>query len=129
MTTIRHPAHETGHDGAGLQIRLDETGSGADGSIAGELDVSTADVLRDAAEELKALHVQGHVVLDASGLNFVDVVGMTTLEHTADLVAACGGRLELVRCQHSVRTLARLLRSDAPLYHGDSAPAEHRGHR
>jgi len=79
----------------------------------GEVDLVTCDVLAAALDAAVRTRTAGHeLVLDLSGLDFIDVAGARILlRATADFRAA-GGRLVLERVQHPVARALRLLDID-----------------
>jgi anti-anti-sigma factor len=75
--------------------------------LSGELDMSDADAVRTALVE--AVRAGPTVVVDLSGLSFIDVAGMRALRDAHDAALACGCRLLLAAPQRCVRTLAALM--------------------
>lgn len=63
--------------------------------VAGEIDVSTADVLRDRLTELLDRD-RTDLVIDLRGVRFMDSTGLGLLVGTLKKVRLAGGRLQLV---------------------------------
>jgi anti-sigma B factor antagonist len=77
-------------------------------SLVGELDISTADALETLLSDLSAAGGPRRIVIDLSGLRFMDSTGLRLLV-TADLRLRDGGReLRLVRGPEPVHRVFRL---------------------
>ncbi|GAA3986019.1 hypothetical protein GCM10023085_80150 [Actinomadura viridis] len=96
---------------------LREEGGTALAAVRGEIDVQTADTLRD---RLAALHAAGHlvVVLDFTAVPFCDAAGLGALVAAHNRVAERGGRIRLVGVRPAQRRLLRItgLHRLFPLY-------------
>ena len=91
----------------------------------GEIDLTTAPALETALETLPVPPPPGPlVVLDLSGLDFCDVVGLNAMVRTARVLARRGARLALVAPPWSFMKLLQAARLDG---YFDVLPAE-RGH-
>jgi anti-sigma B factor antagonist len=81
----------------GTQLVIDELASDPNGSVVlrvvGELDISTANALREAVGP--RLAPGARIVLDLSGLAFCDSTGLSVLVGFHKRLVAGGGRLEL----------------------------------
>ena len=83
--------------GAASPMRLD---------LRGELDLAAAPMLR---EHVRGAGTRrGNVVVDLSGVDFIDIAGLCALTALANEAREQGWRLELHRPSLSVRRLARL---------------------
>ncbi|MFI6602381.1 STAS domain-containing protein [Nonomuraea sp. NPDC050536] len=76
-------------------------------SISGELDLATAQALRDIVLDALARH-ESTLVLDLSGVRFCDVVGLGVLRACAADAASSGGRLVLVGVPQQVRRVIEI---------------------
>ena len=90
--------------------------SGVTLSLAGELDLASADYLREhVATLLRAGSSPPHVIIDVAGLTFVDVAGVRALADAAARLAEVGGSLRLARASSQLTRLLRLLGLDTAL--------------
>ncbi|MCW2840149.1 MAG: anti-anti-sigma factor [Aeromicrobium sp.] len=79
-------------------------------SIAGEIDMASADALRD---QVAALDVaEGILVLDLAGVGFVDSSGLGALLGVKKQQEAAGGRLVLTRVSPAVARLLEITKLD-----------------
>jgi anti-anti-sigma factor len=93
--------------------------------IAGELDLATADALADRAAEA-VREVPGPVLLDLSGLEFLDARGARALD--ALLKSPPDGRMAAVRhCPLRVRRMLNSLRTPLDYLPAESGPARETG--
>lgn len=75
--------------------------------IVGEIDIYTAPALRERLSELKATGVT-HVVLDTSGVTFLDSSGLGVLVSAQKRLRGHGGTIALVAAQERIVQLFRL---------------------
>ncbi|MBW8486560.1 STAS domain-containing protein [Actinomadura parmotrematis] len=97
-------------DGGGPGLALDLVrvrGHAAALAVAGEIDLSTADALRD---RLIALHDAGHrrLVVDFAGVAFCDAAGLGALVAARNHVTGRGGDIRLARLRPAQERLVRL---------------------
>ena len=79
-------------------------------SLSGELDLATADRLRTRLQRVVAAEpAPASVVLDVSGLQFVDAAGIAVLLSAQRALAARGGRMSLRSPSRLVRRVVRVL--------------------
>lgn len=81
--------------------------------LRGELDLATVDKLRDAVKE--SLDGSRHLVLDLSGLAFIDSSGLRELYRATTASGRDGWRLELVGAQGDVLQTIRMSGMDRVL--------------
>ena len=94
--------------------------------VSGEVDLHTAPALRAALDQavVDAGRGPGAVVVDLSGVGFIDSTGLGELVAAHKALAAAGGRLSLVVDHERVRRLLRITGlEDAMAVHGDRASA------
>lgn len=72
-------------------------------TVAGEVDLTTAPLLRVRLTELAA--TGGPLVVDLSRVGFIDAAGLGALAHIASLATVYGGSLHVVTAQPRVRML------------------------
>ena len=97
-------------DTPSLRITADADGGTAVLKLAGELDVATADLLRERVRDLLGHGTDVHrLVLDLAGLEFLDVTGLGALLETRRKLAALGGTLALRRPRPMVLRMLSLL--------------------
>jgi anti-sigma B factor antagonist len=91
-------------------------------AVSGELDVATSPALE---REVLALLQEGvgEVVVDASGLDFIDASGIGVLVGAANLAREAGGQLVLRGTSEATRRLLDLLELNATLPAEESPPA------
>ena len=108
---------------AQLQISVEERSECASVTLAGELDMVAADRL---AQELLGLELrQTHeIVLDLSGLTFLDSHGLTALLDAADQSASLGCRLMLVEPPEPIMKVFRITLLDRRFEWTDTAERE-----
>ncbi|HUF32676.1 MAG TPA: STAS domain-containing protein [Acidimicrobiales bacterium] len=90
------------HDGFRIEVDVDADGGGVVLRLAGELDIATAPQLSAALAELRRVGVD-HVVVDLSGLAFLDVRGVGVLVDHHWQTVDRGGSLRLEGAQGPVR--------------------------
>lgn len=90
-----------------MEFRLDRRGTWAVLAVRGDLDLGTADEVRDAAHHA-AGGAASHLALDLAGVAFIDSSGLRTL---LELRTDAGGPT-LVAPSESVRTLLSLTMMD-----------------
>lgn len=78
-----------------VRVTSEDAGGRVVVTVSGEVDVSSADALRD---ELRLLVDEGHtdLVVDLSAVSFMDSTGLGVLVGTLKRVRLAGGRLDLV---------------------------------
>jgi anti-anti-sigma factor len=107
-------------DTPALRITAESDGSATVLRLAGELDLATADLLR---ERVRTLLGHGSVldtlVLDLAGLEFLDVTGLGALLEARRKLAATGGTLTLRRPRPMVVRMLTLLNLDEALHVDD----------
>lgn len=81
--------------------------------LSGELDLATVDKLRDAVKD--SLSGSRHLVLDLSGLAFIDSSGLRELYRATTASGRDGWRLELVGAQGDVLQTIRMSGMDRVL--------------
>ncbi|MET0930800.1 MAG: STAS domain-containing protein [Aeromicrobium sp.] len=79
-------------------------------SVAGEIDMHTADALRDRIVDLDVS--RGTLVLDLAGVGFVDSSGLGALLGIKKQQDAAGGRLVLSRLSPAVTRLIEITKMD-----------------
>ena len=80
-------------------------------SVAGEVDLSTSPPLREALEQAVA---QGpNVVVDLSGVTFLDSTGLGDLVRARESALSLGGHLQLVLTQPRIRRVLEITGLDA----------------
>ena len=91
----RSPWDVEGAKSVGLRVVSRDVGDQTVVEVAGEIDVATADTLR---ERLGTLIDRQHVdlVVDLRGVSFMDSTGLGLLVGTLKRVRTAGGRLQLV---------------------------------
>jgi anti-sigma B factor antagonist len=103
-------------DPSALRITADVEGSRPVLRLAGELDLATADLLR---ERVHALLGRGsevtELVLDVAGLEFLDVTGLGALLEVRRKLVASGGALILRRPRPMVLRMLDLLQLGSTL--------------
>jgi anti-anti-sigma factor len=104
-------------DPPALRITAESAGGATVLRLAGELDLATADLLR---ERVRTLLGHGSVldtlVLDLAGLDFLDVTGLGALLETRRKLAATGGTLTLRRPRPMVVRMLTLLNLEDALH-------------
>jgi anti-sigma B factor antagonist len=76
-------------------------------ALAGDLDIATGTVLRQAAGELLSPHLQA-VTLDLAGLDFVDVAGLRALVEVKKMTSEVQAAYRLQSVSHRARRVMRL---------------------
>ena len=90
-------------------------------SLRGELDLATSPLLREHLDEAVA---NGQaVVIDLSGLEFIDSSGLRTLVHAQQQLRASGGQLVLLHGPRAVRRVFEVSTLDRYFVWSDSANA------
>jgi anti-anti-sigma factor len=93
-----------------LRISADADGATAVLRLAGELDLATADVLRERVREVVGHDSQvRRLVFDLAGLEFMDVTGLGALLEARRKVTAVGGSVALQRPRPMVMRMLNLL--------------------
>jgi anti-sigma B factor antagonist len=104
-------------DPPALRITAETDGTTAVLRLAGELDLATADLLR---ERVRALLGPGNdvskLVLDLAGLEFLDVTGLGALLEARRKLAAVGATLTLRRPRPMVVRMLTLLELDQAMH-------------
>lgn len=77
----------------------------------GELDVATVGQLEPVLTGAALLHPR-RVVVDLTGLTFIDATGARILGNSALMLRAAGGQLELRAPNHAVQIVFRLVEMD-----------------
>jgi anti-anti-sigma factor len=95
-------------DEQNLSIRTAEEGGRTVLLVAGELDPHTAEELSAALEPLVSVSGPDEVVLDLSGIEFMDSSGLRAVLAANDAVRSRGGRLVLSKPSDSVRRLLEI---------------------
>jgi anti-anti-sigma factor len=99
-----------------LRISAAAEGSTAVLSLAGELDLATADVFREHVQELLGSKAEvRRLVLDLGGLEFLDVTGLGAVLETRRKLASNGGSVALRRPRPMVVRMLSLLDLDNAL--------------
>jgi anti-sigma B factor antagonist len=105
-----------------LEVLQDVTDGGTTVRLSGELDISTAAALERVLAELQAPDGPARIVMDLSGLRFMDSTGLRLLV-TADLRLRGQGReLALVPGPESVHRVFRLALLEERLTFVDGSP-------
>jgi anti-sigma B factor antagonist len=97
-----------------FNVTISERGGAVHVSLQGELDISTAPRLED---DLRRTEADGPAVilLDLSGLDFMDSTGLRLLINADNRAREAGRRLVLVRGNEMVQRVLRLTRLDERL--------------
>ncbi len=90
-----------------LAVMTSESPGAVRVTVRGELDLSTAERLEDALRVAEA-RADGHLVLDYSGLEFIDSTGLQVLLDADHRAAAAGRRLVVVLGRGEARRVAEL---------------------
>lgn len=93
-------------------------------SISGELDMMTAPALREELLALAQASTSPELVLDLSGVEFMDTSGLQPFIDAASAVRARGGRIRLVAVPPSVDRLIRALGLSDTFHVLDVAPSD-----
>ena len=101
--------------GPSLQVTSSRRGRTAVLVLAGELDIATAPRLRTSVSDVLAADPPQVLVLDLSGLAFVDATGISVLVAAQRAVTSRGGSLCVRSPSRLVRRLIRLLDLEAVL--------------
>jgi anti-sigma B factor antagonist len=103
-------------DAPALRITADAEDGTAVLELAGELDVATAELLRERIRDLLGHGTDVHrLVLDLAGLEFLDVTGLGALLEARRKLAALGGTLVLRRPRPMVLRMLSLLKLEDAL--------------
>jgi anti-sigma B factor antagonist len=97
-----------------LRTTVERSGRRTVVRASGELDLATAPVMRRALSEARALG-PGELVVELSGVTFVDATGLAALLSAAQSVRADGGDLCLSSPSRMLRRMLRLLDLEATL--------------
>ncbi|MEU4742585.1 anti-sigma factor antagonist [Actinosynnema sp. NPDC023658] len=87
-----------------LQVRSEVRGGWTVVAVSGELDADTVPVLSDSLEESTG----AHVVVDLSGVPFMDTTGLSLMLDWHRRLDGVGGQLRMASLQPSVHKLFRL---------------------
>jgi anti-sigma B factor antagonist len=93
-------------DGAGLEIEVRPDGQHVDIVVCGEVDLSTVEVLRDCLEALDGQWRR--VVVDLSGVPFMDSTGISEIVACRERVRAGGGSVALRDPTSNVRRVLEI---------------------
>ncbi|MEU7905696.1 STAS domain-containing protein [Actinoplanes sp. NPDC049118] len=77
-------------------------------AVAGEIDLSTADVLRAGLLRTLTRHVPHRIEVDLAGITFLDCSGITALIVVAEAAARIGCQLRITNPQPNVRRILDL---------------------
>lgn len=109
-----------------FEVTIEEHAGAVHVRLAGELDISTATRLEDSLQRAEA-EGPALLVIDLSGLDFMDSTGLRLLISADGRAREAGRRLVLVQGNEMVRRVLRLTRLDERLEivadPGDLAPA------
>jgi anti-sigma B factor antagonist len=92
--------------GLELQERVGETAITVE--LGGELDISTADRLQDTVARLCVAEGRSDLVIDLSGLAFIDSSGLAAMVYASRLCERYGCRLSVIRGPESVHEVFEL---------------------
>jgi anti-anti-sigma factor len=106
---------------AALDVRRVDHPLGVVLTLAGELDLATAPVLQERLDA--AMRAKATVVIDLSGLRFIDSSGLRLLVQAEQQLCDSGGQLVLVRGARAVHRLFELTRLDSHFEFSDSPDA------
>jgi anti-anti-sigma factor len=81
----------------GLDVTVEEMASGTVVSIAGDLDLASADAVDEALRSAEERASEGPIVLDMTELAFIDSIGLRTVLLAHRRAEATGAGLVLVR--------------------------------
>ena len=107
-------------DTPAVRIAMDETADGAWVRVSGEVDVQSADELRGHLRMAGDSHRR--VVLDLSGVTFLDSAGLGALVGAHRAITERGGTLEVAGAHGVVRQVITASRVDALLTLVDDGP-------
>ncbi|MGH2721712.1 MAG: STAS domain-containing protein [Actinomycetota bacterium] len=99
---------------AALHIRTGSIDDGVCLSLAGELDIATADSVKAALEGMQAAS-PGVLLIDLRGLVFMDSTGLQVVLQAARRAETHGGRLVLVRGRRPVQRVFELAQLESRL--------------
>ncbi|MBV9488010.1 MAG: STAS domain-containing protein [Frankiaceae bacterium] len=77
----------------------------------GDLDLGSADALRDLLDDLSASPTQ-HIVIDLCDVSFVDVMSLSVILGTADALRESGRQLAVEGASASIRRLCKVLNAE-----------------
>lgn len=95
-----------------LQSRLRETDSTCILELSGEIDLDSAPAFRSILSDAVSNN-PSHLVLNLSGVRYVDSSGFAAIMGTAKALRSAGGRISLVGCNDHVQRIVKLMRLDA----------------
>ena len=104
-----------------LRFQTTVTGDTVVVALTGELDVSGASLLDNELDRIASDHAADHVVLDLSGLDFMDSTGLRMMVLADERVRGEGRRLTLVRGRPDVHRVFEITRMTERLRFVDSA--------
>jgi len=97
-----------------FEVTIEERGSSVHAALRGELDISTATRLEESLARIEADQPE-LVVIDLSGLDFMDSTGLRLLISADQRARDAGRRLVLVQGNDMVQRVLRLTRLDERL--------------
>ena len=103
-----------------LDLTVEERGDATVVALSGELDISSAERVEQELERAEARRPPV-LVLDLSGLVFMDSTGLRIVVHADARARERGGRLTVVRGPDPVQRVFRITRLDERLTMADSA--------
>lgn len=123
MTHIRQPV-----TGAGFELAVERAGDDlAVIRVAGEIDLSTSDRLDTELEHLMEASDGREIVLDLSGVVFLDSTGLRTLWAARQRAQSAGSRLILAAPSEPVMRVLRVTRLDKVFQIADTVEKDDAG--
>lgn len=104
-----------------LSFQTTVTGEAAVVALSGELDVAGASLLEHELDRIVADHDSRELVLDLSGLEFMDSTGLRLMVLADERARREGRQLSLVRGRHDVQRVFEITRMTERLRFVDSA--------
>ncbi len=87
-------------------------------SVTGDVDLVSAAHLREVLED--ALHLSSHLIVDVSGMTFIDSSGLTALVHAHRRAADSGGSMTVRRPSPMLKRLLGITRLETVLVVDDA---------